>query len=163
MFESVTVGRTHVIHADGGDCLQAWIDFGRTNSEAPTTTDADDADTLTVDKWSSAEKIYGGTEVFCVDIWRDCLARCAFARAPEGQVQRQRDKALLGHFGGIQVRALLLHCPHGMADNDGGIFRFGVETLQGEQVTRHLHTVLILEGDLFNGHFLAFVEVVRAV
>ncbi|MNY47588.1 hypothetical protein D3C86_1828690 [compost metagenome] len=111
----------------------------------------------------SAEKVHGGTEVFGVNIRRDRLARRALALAPEGQIQGQCDKSLFGHFGGVQVRTLLLHRPHWMADDDGGVPGFGGEAFRGEQVARHLHTVLILEGDLFNGHFLAFVEVVRAV
>ncbi|MNC32652.1 hypothetical protein D3C75_810140 [compost metagenome] len=50
-----------------------------------------------------------------------------------------------------------------MAHNDGGILRFRVEALGGEQVAHNLHSVLILEGDFFYGHLVALVEVVSPI
>src|SRR5437867_2375761 len=49
------------------------------------------------------------------------IALLPLALSPERQVQGQGDKSLVSQFLGIQIRTLLLHCPHRMADNDRGI------------------------------------------
>src|SRR5690349_5761403 len=129
MLEAVTVGRPHVIHADRGDGFQTWIDLGGADGEAATAADTDDTDTLSIDDRASTEIVHGCTKVLGVDIRRDGLARCALAFAPEGQIQRQCDKSLLGHFCRVQVRTLFLHCAHWMTDNDRGVLRLRIETL----------------------------------
>ncbi|MNR03743.1 hypothetical protein D3C85_1196560 [compost metagenome] len=84
VLEAITIGCAHVVHTDGGDCLKTRINLGRTDGEAATATDADYADTLTINNGSSTEEVHGGTEVFGVNIRRDRLTRCAFAFTPEG-------------------------------------------------------------------------------
>ncbi|MNN87352.1 hypothetical protein D3C81_2048960 [compost metagenome] len=66
--QGVAVGGTHVIHADGGDGLQARIDLGCTDGEAPTAADTDDADALAIHEVVGTKEVHRRTEVFRIDV-----------------------------------------------------------------------------------------------
>ena len=163
VLEPVTVGRAHVVHADRGDGLEAWVDFRRADGEAATATHADDANAFTVDHRAAAEEIHGGTEIFAIEVGQHRIARLACAFTPERQVQGQGDKALFGHLGGVQVGALFFDGSHRVAHDDCGILCGGCEVFGHEQIARHPHAVLVVEGDLFHAHLVAGVEVTCTV
>ncbi|MNN37064.1 hypothetical protein D3C81_1509940 [compost metagenome] len=160
MVQRVAVGAAHVVHADGGDGLQARVDLGGADGEAAAAADADHADALAVDEGARAEEVHGGTEVFGVDVRRHGVARLARAFPPERQVQRQGDEALLGHLLRVEVGALLLHRAHRVADDDRRVAHLRVHVLGQVQVAGDLHAVLVGEADLLHGQLLALVEVV---
>ena len=92
------------------------------------------------------------------------VARLAFALAPERQVEGQGDEAPLGHLRGVEIGALLLHRAHRMPDDDGrSLAHCGSSVFGREEIPRDVHLVLVLEGDLLQGHLVAGVEVVRAI
>lgn len=68
---------------------------------------------------------------------------------------------MFGHFGGVQVRALLFHGAHGVADNDGGRRGRG-EVVGDEEVARNEGLVLGWEGHRLEGYQVTSVEVVGA-
>lgn len=91
------------------------------------------------------------------------MARPALALAPEGLIDRQGDEALFGQLLRIQVRALLLHRTHRMADDDRRMLGIAIEVLGSEQIADDFHIVLVVERDLLRGHSIAFIEVVGAI
>ena len=40
-----------------------------------------------------------------------------------------------------------------------GVLRFAVEVVWSEKISRDIHLVLVLEGDLLQGHLVAGIEV----
>ena len=119
MLEAIAVGRAHVVHADGGDCLETRIDLRSTDHKTAAATNADGTDAFPVDLWASAEKVHGGAEVFHVEVGQHRVAWCAGALAPERQVQGQGHETLFSHFGGVEVGALLFDGAHRVADDKG--------------------------------------------
>ena len=56
----------------------------------------------------------------------------------KGQVDRQRDEPLLGHFRGVEMGALLLGRTHRMSDDDGGMGAAPVQFIGDEEVACHV-------------------------
>ena len=63
-------------------------------------------------------KSTAGAERLGIVVRRNHVAGLTIALAPEGQIDRHGDEALLGHLRRVQVRALLLHRAHRMPDDD---------------------------------------------
>ena len=163
MVECVAVSGAHIIHTDGGDGLQAWVDLGGADGEAAAAADADRADLLAVDEGASAQIIDCRAEGFGIEVGRNRVAGLALAVAPEAEVDGEGNKALLRHFCGVKVGALLFNCAHGVADDDGGVLLVFIHTLGQIQMTGDVHLILVFEGDLLYGHGVAFVKIVGAV
>ncbi len=125
--------------------------------------DANHTDTFTVHDRAGAKVIHGRAEVFYVKVGQHRVAWGACAFAPERQVHGQGDEALFGHFGGVQVRALLFDGAHRMADDNRRAFCASGKVLGYEQVACNPQAVLIVEGDLFDGHLVAGIEVVSTI
>nr|WP_267276458.1 hypothetical protein [Arthrobacter sp. CDRTa11] len=115
LVEPVAVGGAHVVHAHRGDGLDPGIDLRRADHKAAAAADPDGPHALLVNEGLRAQVVHRGAEVFGIDVGRDGVARLAGAFSPEGEVEGERDVALLGHFGGVEVGALFLHGAHGVA------------------------------------------------
>jgi len=136
--------------------------LGRTDDETAAAADAENADPFLVHQRLGAQVIHSRAEGFAVDVRRYGVARLAFAFTPERLVDGQSDEALSGQFLGIQVRTLLLHRSHRVADDDRWMPGIAVEVLGREQVADDLHFVLVVESYLLGAHFPALVEIVGA-
>ena len=163
MVQRVAVGSAHVVHADGGDGLHARIDLGGTDDETAAAANAENADALPVDERLGAQIVDRRAERLGVDIGRHGIARLAGDVAPERLIDGQRDKTLFGQFLRVQVRALLLHRAHRVADDDRALPGIGGEVLGREQIADDLHLVLAVETDLVRSDCRARVEVVSAL
>lgn len=155
--------RTHVVHADRGDGLDAWVDLGGTDYKAAAATDAQAANAVRVDKGLRAQEIHGRTDVVRIDFRRHQVSRCAATLAPEGKIDRQRDEALLGQLLRVELGTLLLHCAHRVAnDHCGGAAAVG-QALRAVKRTHHLHLVLVVEAHALPLDRGAAVEVVGSM
>lgn len=164
--QPVAVDRAHVVHARRRDGLQPRVDLGRADDERPAAADAHAADALAVDEGLRAQVVDGAAEGFGVQLGRDGVPGLARAAAPEGEVERDGDEALLGQLGDVEVGALLFDGAHGVADDDGGVGGGGgaaAEVVEGEEVGGDVGLELGLEGDGLDGDDVAGVEVVGAV
>jgi hypothetical protein len=70
------------------------------------------------------------------------------------------DEALLGHLGGVEVGALLLHRAHRVADDEGRVPGGAIKTLGQKKMPRDLHAKLVREGGGLHGDQVALVEIV---
>lgn len=152
----------HVVHRRRRDGFQPRVDLGGADDERPAAADADAADALAVDEGLRAQVVDCAAEGVGVELDGDGVAGLAGAAAPEGEVERDGDEALLGELGGVEVGALLLDGAHGVADDDGGGGGAAAEVVGGEEVARDVGVELGLEGDGLDGDDVAGVEVVGA-
>ena len=159
--ESVAAGRTHVIHADGGDGFQPRVDFGGADGKASAAANPDGPDAAAVDKRARAQKVHGRAESFGIHVRRYGVAGFSRTFTPEGEINGQRHESPFSHFHGVQVRTLFLDGAHGMPHDDGWVFRILVHVSGQEQVSRHLHFILVVEFNFLRGDLAALVEVVR--
>lgn len=118
MPQPVTVGCTHVIHADRRNSFHARVDLGGADDEAPAAANPKSANPLPVNAWSGAQKINRSTEILSINIRRNNVARLPLTLAPEGQIEGQGDESLLSQLLGIQICALFFDCAHWVPDND---------------------------------------------
>ena len=63
MFQSVTTGCTHIVHADGCNRFQTRVYLDRTDSETSAATNSDYTYIIPVDERTCTQKIYCGTEI----------------------------------------------------------------------------------------------------
>ena len=122
MVERIPIGGAHIIHADCRDGLHSRVNLGRADDKAPAATNPKNTNPFPVGEWPGAEEIHRSTESLRINIRQNRIARLALTFSPERQIQGQSDESLISQFLGIQIRTLLLHCTHGVPDNDRGIF-----------------------------------------
>lgn len=80
--QPVTVGCTHVIHADRRDRLHVRVNLGGADDEAAA--NPQNANPISVNEELGTQKIDRSTEIFGINIRRNNAERLPFTLAPEG-------------------------------------------------------------------------------
>ena len=161
MFQSVTTGCTHIVHADGCNRFQTRFYLGRTDSETSAATNSDYTNIIPVNERTCTQKIYCGTEILRIYLRQNSIARLTFTCTPKRQVDGQRYKTTLRHFGSVQVRTLFLDRSHRMSDNNGRIFLSLFHGLRQKQVAGYFHFILVRKRNLFYLYPITFIKIIR--
>ena len=160
MFQSVTAGSTHIIHADCCNGFETRIYFCRTDSETSTAANTDYTDKIPVDKRTCTEKIYRSAKVFRINFRQNGIARLAFAPTPKRKVYGKCDKSSFRHFRCVKVRTLFLDCSHRVSDNDCRVFVPFFHVLGQKQISGYLHFILVGKRNFLHTYQITFIKVI---
>ena len=151
----VTVGAdaAHVVHCHNHSAFDARVECGCVESQSSPTADAQDSYSLGVGLLKGREEIYGGHEIFGVDIGRSHAARMTAALAGERRVESQCYEATLGQSLRVKPRALLLNGSERAADGNGR--QLGCGLLGGVEVAGKRYAISVNERHFAVIHFVA--------
>ena len=148
----------HVVHARGGDGLDAVVDLRRLEGECAAAADADGADPVSVHEGTRAQEVHACAEVLGEDLGRGDVPGLAAAFAVEGFVKGDGHEAALGHGLRIDARALFLDAAVGGAHDEGRMFFGCVDIFRQVHVGRQRDAVPVGVRNLFVRHLVAQFE-----